>query len=72
MFLRDHIFNPSNSSILYCPEFNRFKIIRKYNEFDIASRKLQQLKIGEKSEKIEEQNNDGEMNNEEVVLEGQR
>lgn len=29
MFLRNNIFNPGNCSILYCPEFNRFKIMKR-------------------------------------------
>lgn len=32
MFLRSNLFNinPENNEILYCPEFNRWKIIKRY------------------------------------------
>ncbi len=50
MFLRNNLFNPTHSSILYCPEFNRFKILRRVSEAEVARRKLANLKVSEEKE----------------------
>lgn len=47
MFLRNNIYNPANAPIIYCPEFDRFKTVKKCNELEVASLKIERLMISE-------------------------
>lgn len=69
MFLRDNMYNPSHCPLLYCPEFNRFKIMRKYSEVELARQKIEQLKISEENIQPKQQNAEEEMEDEyEIVV----